>query len=117
MPEAKIGVEHNKLLVVFPSGKSIKNNARLGLSYTWASKLCKRNCPFIGLYDRKTIGLFPPPSCPTHAAWYSVPMQVVKHKAQSASTGAFRAFTGIAYGGYCGGYFGCQRDRTSIWII
>jgi hypothetical protein len=55
MPETKIGVEHNKLLVVFPSGKSIKNNARLGLSYTWASKLCKRKCPFIGLYDRKTI--------------------------------------------------------------
>ena len=42
-------------LVVFPSGKSIKNNVHLGLSYTWSSKLCKRNCPFIGLYELMTI--------------------------------------------------------------
>ena len=42
---------------------------------------------------------------------------MAEDKAQSASTGAFRAFTGTAYGGYCGGYFGCQRNRTSIWII
>jgi hypothetical protein len=44
-----------RCLVVFSSVKSITDNARLGLSYEWSSKPCKRNCPFIGLYDKKTI--------------------------------------------------------------
>jgi hypothetical protein len=43
------------LLLVFPSGKSIKDNERLNLSYEWASNPQRRRHRFIGLYDRKTI--------------------------------------------------------------
>jgi hypothetical protein len=55
MPNRKVGDEHIELLLVFPSGTSIKDNMRLDLSYEWASNPRKRSHRFLGLYDRKTI--------------------------------------------------------------
>jgi hypothetical protein len=47
--------ERNQLLVVFPCGTSIAENARFGLYYEPPSRPCKRNYRFIGVYNRKTV--------------------------------------------------------------
>jgi hypothetical protein len=47
--------ERNQWLVVFPCGTSITENARFGLYYEPASRPCKRNYRFIGIYNRKTV--------------------------------------------------------------
>jgi hypothetical protein len=45
----------NQWLMVFPCGRSITENERFNLYYEPASRPCKRNNRFIGIYNRKTI--------------------------------------------------------------
>lgn len=47
--------ERNQWLIVVPCGTSINENARFGLYYEPASRPCKRNHRFLGLYTQKAV--------------------------------------------------------------
>jgi hypothetical protein len=61
--------ERNQWLVVFPCGTSIAENARFGLYYEPASRPCKRNYRFIGVYKEKTIAYVGTVEAITVASW------------------------------------------------
>jgi hypothetical protein len=55
LAEEGLTEEQNQWLVVFPCGTSISENARLGLYYEPSARPCKRNCRFIGVYNRLAV--------------------------------------------------------------
>lgn len=55
LSEEKLLEESNRWLVVFPCGTSIVENSRFHLYYEPASRPCKRNHRFIGVYADKTV--------------------------------------------------------------
>ncbi|MCC6965296.1 MAG: hypothetical protein IT391_03295 [Nitrospira sp.] len=55
LSEERLLEESNRWLVVFPCGTSLTENIRFNLYYEPASRPCKRNYRFIGIYAQKTV--------------------------------------------------------------
>lgn len=70
--------ERNQYLVVFPCGTSLPDNARLNLYYEPASRACKRNYRYIGVYSKKVIAYVGTVQAIVVASWTDGSLSVVE---------------------------------------